>query len=97
LNKALWAKVKKCADAGGYSSPQEFVEHVLEKELAKVETSASDEEVRTQFHAGGPICPLAMAAANNASAVVRMPRAAEQFLHCARARGAEKPRGCSSG
>jgi hypothetical protein len=33
LNKALYAKVKKCAKAGGYSSPDEFVEHVLEKEL----------------------------------------------------------------
>jgi hypothetical protein len=45
LNKALWAKVKKCSEAGGYSSPEEFVEHVLEKELAKVEASASDEEI----------------------------------------------------
>jgi hypothetical protein len=40
LNKDLWSKVKKCADAAGYSSPQEFVEHVLEKELAKVETAS---------------------------------------------------------
>jgi metal-responsive CopG/Arc/MetJ family transcriptional regulator len=45
LNKGLWAKVKKCSEAGGYSSPQEFVEHILEKELAKVETEASDEEI----------------------------------------------------
>lgn len=45
LNKALWGKVKKCSEAGGYSSPQEFVEHILEKELAKIETSASDEEI----------------------------------------------------
>ncbi len=36
LNKDLWAKVKKVADAGGYSSPEEFVEHVLEKEVAKI-------------------------------------------------------------
>jgi metal-responsive CopG/Arc/MetJ family transcriptional regulator len=45
LNKALWAKVKKCSEAGGYSSPQEFVEHILEKELAKIETEASDDEI----------------------------------------------------
>ena len=45
LNKELMEKVKKCADAAGYSSPQEFVEHVLERELAKVESSASDEEI----------------------------------------------------
>jgi hypothetical protein len=45
LNNALWAKVKKCAAAGGYSSPEEFVEHVLERELSKVEAEASDEEI----------------------------------------------------
>jgi metal-responsive CopG/Arc/MetJ family transcriptional regulator len=53
LNKELLAKVKKCADAGGYSSPQEFVEHVLEKELAKVETSASDEEIAKKLQGLG--------------------------------------------
>ncbi len=45
LNKELWAKVKKCSEAGGYSSPEEFVEHVLEKELAVFEESESDEEI----------------------------------------------------
>ena len=45
LNKALYAKVKKCAQAGGYSSPDEFVEHVLEKELASMAESESDEEI----------------------------------------------------
>lgn len=29
----------------GYSSPQEFVEHVLEKELGKIEEAESDEEI----------------------------------------------------
>jgi hypothetical protein len=53
LNKDLWAKVKKCADTAGYSSPQEFVEHVLEKELAKVETSASDEEIAKKLQGLG--------------------------------------------
>ena len=54
LNKDLWAKVKKCADAAGYSSPQEFVEHVLEKELAKVETAgASDEEIAKKLQGLG--------------------------------------------
>ena len=45
LNKELWAKVKKCSEAGGYSSPEEFVEHVLEKELAAFEENESDEEI----------------------------------------------------
>ena len=55
LDKALWAKVKKCADAGGYSSPQEFVEHVLEKELAKLDTSVSDEEIAKKLKGLGYI------------------------------------------
>ena len=46
LNKELWAKVKKCSEAGGYSSPEEFVEHVLEKELAAFETPANRAWVR---------------------------------------------------
>jgi hypothetical protein len=45
LNKDLWAKVKKVAGAGGYSSPEEFVEHVLEREIAKLEDAGSDEEI----------------------------------------------------
>jgi hypothetical protein len=45
LRKAIWQRVKKCSDAAGYSSPEEFVEHVLEKELAKLEDAESDEEI----------------------------------------------------
>jgi hypothetical protein len=45
LNKQLMARVKKCAQAGGYSSPQEFVEHLLERELAKLDLAESDEEI----------------------------------------------------
>lgn len=45
VNKELWARVKKCSDTRGYSSPEEFVEHVLEKELAAFEESLPDEEI----------------------------------------------------
>lgn len=45
LKKATWQRVKKCSDAAGYSSPEEFVEHVLERELAKLEDAESDEEI----------------------------------------------------
>jgi hypothetical protein len=45
LNKDLWDRVKKCAGGAGYSSPEEFVEHVLERELAKLEDASSDEEI----------------------------------------------------
>src|SRR4051812_9301904 len=46
LNKTLWEKIKKCAEAGGYSSPEEFVTHVLEKEVARlVDDTTSNEEI----------------------------------------------------
>lgn len=45
LNKDLWAKVKRVAAAGGYSSPEEFVVHVLEREIAKLDDDQSDEEI----------------------------------------------------
>ena len=31
--------------AAGYSGPEEFIEHVLERELAKLEDTQSDEEI----------------------------------------------------
>ena len=45
LKKATWQRVKRCSEAAGYSSPEEFVEHVLEKELAKLEDAESDAEI----------------------------------------------------
>jgi metal-responsive CopG/Arc/MetJ family transcriptional regulator len=45
LNKELWRKVKKVAAAGGYSSPEEFIEHVLEREVSKFDDAQSDEEI----------------------------------------------------
>ncbi|MEO7651767.1 MAG: hypothetical protein ABIZ80_14980 [Bryobacteraceae bacterium] len=45
LKKELWNRLKKCSEAGGYSSPQEFVEHILEREVAKLADAESDEEI----------------------------------------------------
>ena len=44
LNKDLMARVNRVSDAAGYSSPQEFIEHVLQKELAKIEEEAQSKE-----------------------------------------------------
>jgi hypothetical protein len=38
----LLDKVKQCADAGGYESVDEFVTHVLEKEIKKIFPSGGD-------------------------------------------------------
>jgi len=45
LKREMWERVKRCSDAAGYSCPDEFVQHVLEKELAKLEDAQSDEEI----------------------------------------------------
>ena len=43
FSKELWERVKRVAEAAGYSSPQEFIQHVLERELNKLETADSKE------------------------------------------------------
>ncbi len=45
LKKELSQRVERCAKAGGYSSPQEFVEHIIERELAKLEDAQTDEDI----------------------------------------------------
>ena len=37
LDKALWARVQEHVRAAGYSSPEEFVQHAIERELVKTE------------------------------------------------------------
>ncbi|HMC61523.1 MAG TPA: hypothetical protein VKJ01_20195 [Candidatus Solibacter sp.] len=53
LKKEMLDRIKKVADAGGYSSPQEFVEHVLERELAKLEGAVSDAEIARKLQGLG--------------------------------------------
>jgi len=55
LDKALLAKVKRYADLAGYSSADEFVTHVLEKELAKFEGSDSEEDIKKKLKGLGYI------------------------------------------
>lgn len=55
LEKDLFERVKRCADAAGYSSPQEFVQHILEKELSSIEEGESDEEILKKLQGLGYI------------------------------------------
>ncbi|HSU60938.1 MAG TPA: hypothetical protein VLI55_16635 [Bryobacteraceae bacterium] len=45
FDKTLMERIKKCSDLAGYSSPEEFVQHIVEKELARLEDTESDEEI----------------------------------------------------
>jgi len=44
LDKGLYEQLKECSEVAGYSSLDEFVQHVLEKEVARIQTGADDEE-----------------------------------------------------
>jgi len=55
LHKALVARVKRYADLAGYSSVDEFITHVLEKELAKLEGSDSEEDIKKKLKGLGYI------------------------------------------
>lgn len=55
LDKALLVKVKRYADLSGYSSVQEFITHVLEKEIAHLEEAPSEEEIRKRLQGLGYI------------------------------------------
>jgi hypothetical protein len=55
LDKDLLAKLRKTAALAGYSSVEEFVTHVLEKELARLETASSEDEIRKKLRGLGYI------------------------------------------
>ena len=55
IKKDLWERIKKYAAVAGYSSPEEFVIHVLEKELGVGEHSESDEEIKRKLKGLGYI------------------------------------------
>jgi hypothetical protein len=55
LDSELVAKVKKYADIAGYSTPEEFITHALEKELAKLEGADSEEEIKKRLRGLGYI------------------------------------------
>ena len=55
IDDQLWEKIRKVAAIAGYSSPQEFVVSVLEKELAKLEDADSDEKIKERLKGLGYI------------------------------------------
>ena len=49
IDKALYDRVKAIADKAGYSSADEFITNVLEKELAKLEDVDTDEQLEERL------------------------------------------------
>jgi hypothetical protein len=55
IDSNLFDRVKQAAEAGGYSSAEEFVVHIIEQELAKSEGSDTDENVAEKLRGLGYI------------------------------------------
>jgi len=55
LEKELVDKIRRYADLAGYSSPEEFITHALEKELQKLEGADSEEEIKKRLRGLGYI------------------------------------------
>lgn len=56
VDKDLLEKVKKYSTLAGYASPEEFVQHVLEREISKFEENGdSEEEIKKRMQGLGYI------------------------------------------
>ena len=53
IDSSLYDRVKKVAELAGYASPEEFVVHVIEKELSMLESAGSDEKVTERLRGLG--------------------------------------------
>ncbi|HEX9794256.1 MAG TPA: hypothetical protein VGC54_09770 [Planctomycetota bacterium] len=48
VDKDVIERCKKCAEIAGYSSVEEFVEYVLEKELKQIESVGTSDDAITE-------------------------------------------------
>ena len=48
INKDILERGKKCAEIAGYGSVEEFIEHVLEKELKGIEDAGTSDDAITE-------------------------------------------------
>ena len=55
IDRALLEKVKRHAAIAGYSTAEEFIEHAIEKELARLEGADSEEAIRKRLKGLGYI------------------------------------------
>ncbi len=55
IDKQVWEKVKKVAAIAGYSSPDEFVGHAIEKLLDSFDDADSNEDIRNKLKGLGYI------------------------------------------
>jgi hypothetical protein len=55
IDQTLLERAKKYAEMAGYSAVDEFIEHLLAREIAKLEESDSEEEIKKKLQGLGYI------------------------------------------
>jgi hypothetical protein len=55
IERDLMDRIRKVADVAGYATPEEFVVHVLEKEMLHFEDAGSDDDIRDKLKGLGYI------------------------------------------
>lgn len=55
IDDGIYERVKNVAQLAGYATPEEFIVHVLEKELSVLESASSDAEVTERLRGLGYI------------------------------------------
>ena len=55
IEDGLYERVKKVAQMAGYATPEEFVVHVIEKELSVLESASTDADVTERLRGLGYI------------------------------------------
>lgn len=55
IDKDLHARIAKVADVAGYATTEEFVQHILEKEMLHFEDSKNDADIRAKLKGLGYI------------------------------------------
>ncbi len=55
IDDPLYERVRRIAEIAGYSSPDEFIVHIIEKELSRLETAETDEKVEERLRGLGYI------------------------------------------
>ena len=55
VDKDLLERIKKISEVAGYASHEEFVQHVLERELSQFEDDSSDDDITEKLRGLGYI------------------------------------------
>ena len=55
LDSHLYDRIKKVAEIAGYPNPEEFIIHIIERELSQLESADSDEKIEERLRGLGYI------------------------------------------